>query len=33
VPLDLAVGDLDRVGLRVRPGSLIERFHRFGRSR
>jgi H+/Cl- antiporter ClcA len=33
VPLDVAVGDLDRAGLRIRRGSLTERFHRFGRSR
>ena len=32
VPLDVAVGDLDRAGLRIRPGSLTERFHRLGRS-
>jgi len=33
VPLDTAVGDLDRAGLRIRRGSLTERFHRFRRSR
>jgi hypothetical protein len=33
VPLDVAVGDLDRAGLRIRRGSLTERFHRLRPSR
>jgi len=27
VPQDIAVGDLTRAGLRIRPGSLTDRFH------
>jgi H+/Cl- antiporter ClcA len=33
VPLDMPVGDLDRAGLRIRRGSLTERFHRLGSRR